>query len=67
MQTMINQMLQNNPLYKRAQEMANGKNEKELEQIASNLCMQRGIDLKTAYTQFQNQFQQIQNMFGINR
>lgn len=46
-----------NPLFQRAQEMANGKSEQELEQIARNLCQQRGINFEDAFNQFkQSQF-----------
>lgn len=48
----------NNPLFKRAQEMANGKSEQELEQIAKNLCQQRGINLDKAKNQFAQMFNQ---------
>lgn len=52
-QKLSKQMMQNNPLFKRAEEMAQGKSEKELEQVARNLCEQRGINLEQAYKQFQ--------------
>ena len=52
-QKLSKQMMQNNPLFKRAEEMAQGKSEKELEQVARNLCNQRGIDIEQAYKQFQ--------------
>lgn len=55
MQQMINKMLKSNPLFNRAQQMAQGKSEQELKQIASNLCQQRGIDLEQAFNQFQDQ------------
>lgn len=42
-----------NPMLKRAQKMAEGKSEDELKQVAINLCKQRGIDLTTAFNQFQ--------------
>lgn len=61
MQNMIQQMIRNNPLYKRAEQMAQGKNENELKQVAVNLCKQRGIDINEAYKQFQN------FMGGINQ
>ena len=70
MQQMINQMLRSNPLFQRAQQMAQGKSEEELKQIANNLCKQRGIDLNEAYTQFEKQFSGMmgkQNNHGINR
>lgn len=52
-QKLSKQMMQNNPLFKRAEEMAQGKSEKELEKVARNLCKQRGIDIDQAYKQFQ--------------
>lgn len=61
MQNMIQQMIRNNPLYKRAEQMAQGKNENELKQVAVNLCKQRGIDINEAYKQFQS------FMGGINQ
>lgn len=61
MQQMLNQMLANNPLFQRAQQMAQGKSEQELKQIASNLCKQRGIDINNAFNQFQ---EQMTMMFG---
>jgi hypothetical protein len=36
------QQIQNNPLFKRAQQMAKGKSEQELRQVCKNLCQQRG-------------------------
>lgn len=53
---MMQGQLQNNPLFKRAQQMAAGKSEKELEQIAKNLCEQRGINIDQAMEQFKKQF-----------
>lgn len=53
---MMNQILKNNPLFQRAQQMAQGKSEQELKQIASNLCQQRGINMDEAYRQFEQQF-----------
>ena len=46
----------NNPLFSRAEQMASGKNPQELEQIAKNLCQQRGIDFDEAWKMFQQQF-----------
>lgn len=48
----MSQQLQSNPLFQRAQEMAQGKTPQELEQVAKNLCQQRGIDLDSAMNQF---------------
>lgn len=53
---MMQGQLQNNPLFRRAQQMADGKSEKELEQIAKNLCEQRGINIDRAMEQFKKQF-----------
>ena len=47
---------QNNPLFQRAQQMAEGKDESELEQTARNLCKQRGIDFDTAFAEFKRQY-----------
>lgn len=49
---MMTQQFQNNPLFQRAQQMAQGKTPQELEQVARNLCQQRGIDLDSAISQF---------------
>lgn len=49
---MMTQQLQSNPLFQRAQQMAQGKSPRELEQVAKNLCQQRGIDLDSAMNQF---------------
>ena len=57
---MINQQsLISNPLYQRAQEMAKGKNENELREIALNICKEKGIDFNNAFQQFQLQFKGI--------
>ena len=69
-QQMANQMLKNNPLFQRAMQMAQGKSEDELRQIANNLCKQRGINIDEAYKQFEQQFSGVmgkQNNHGINR
>lgn len=57
----MNRNFNSNPLYQRAQQMAQGKNEQQLEQTAENLCRQRGIDMQQAL----KQFQQFKKMFGI--
>lgn len=41
--------LNNNTLFKRAQEMAKGKDENELKQIAQNICKEKGIDYEKAF------------------
>ena len=55
-QVMIQMMQSNlnkNPLYQRAQQMAQGKNEEQLKQTAENLCKNIGIDINKAYEDFQ--------------
>ena len=52
--------MQNNPLFSRAQLMAKGKSDIELEQIAKNICKEKGID----YTQAMNTFKQFSSMFN---
>lgn len=64
MEMMLNQMFGNNPMFQRAKQMANGKNESELKQTAINLCKQKGINIDDAYKQFQTQMNQMQKMFG---
>lgn len=55
-QNMMSQQLQSNPLFKRAQQMADGKSPEEIQHICKNLCQQKGIDLDQAIDQFKNQF-----------
>lgn len=50
------QQLQSNPLFQRAQQMAQGKSEQELQQICKNLCQQRGLNLDETMAQFKSQF-----------
>ena len=58
----LEMMFRNNP-FARAKQMAQGKSENELKQVANNLCKQRGISLDDAYNQFQNQMKQMQSAF----
>ena len=59
-QNMMQQILNsNNPLFIRAQQMADGKTPEEIQQIAMNLCKERGFDFQTMLQQFktfQSQF-----------
>ena len=48
--------MQNHPLFKRAQQMADGKSPEEIKQIAKNLCQQRGLDMDAAFAQFKQMF-----------
>ena len=62
---MTNQMqlmnILSNPLYARAQQMANGKSPEQLEQIAKNICKEKGIDYEQAMRQFQSFSQMFNN------
>ena len=62
---MTNQMplmnILSNPLYARAQQMANGKSPEQLEQIAKNICKEKGIDYEQAMSQFQSFSQMFNN------
>ena len=53
--------MQSNPLFSRAQLMAKGKSDAELEQIAKNICKEKGID----YAQAMNTFKQFSSMFNL--
>lgn len=44
------------PLFKRAQEMASGKSPEDVQNIARNLCAQRGVDFDDALAQFKKMF-----------
>ena len=49
----MNQMQRQNPqLFKKVQEMTNGKNEVQLKELASNIAKERGIDLNNFASQF---------------
>lgn len=55
MNLMMNQ-LNTNPMFRQAQQMAQGKSPEELKQTCENLCKQRGINFDDAWAQFQSQF-----------
>lgn len=55
MNLMMNQ-LNTNPMFRQAQQMAQGKSPEELKQTCENLCKQRGISFDDAWAQFQAQF-----------
>lgn len=46
----------NNPLFARAQQMADGKSIEELQQIAANICKEKGLDIDKMMQQFQALF-----------
>lgn len=56
MQNMMKSQFQNHPLFRQAQQMAQGKSEEQIKQTCINLCRQGGIDLDAAWNQFQSQF-----------
>lgn len=57
LQQMMQQLLNsNNPLFMRAQQMAQNKTPQEIQQIAMNLCKERGFDFQAMLQQFQSQF-----------
>lgn len=56
MGSMMQNNFQNNPLFERAKQMANGKSDEQLMQTAKNLCKQQGIDFDTAFAQFKQQY-----------
>lgn len=45
-----------NPMFRQAQQMAEGKTPKQIKETCKNLCKQRGIDFDQAWAQFQSQF-----------
>ena len=63
----MSKMLQGNPMFQRAQQMAQGKNQQELEKKKKNLCQQIGIDYNDALNQFNNQIpNMLNNVLGQN-
>lgn len=55
MKFMMNQF-GSNPLFRQAQNMAQGKSPDQIKQACMNICKQRGIDFDQAWSQFQSQF-----------
>jgi hypothetical protein len=45
-----------NPMFRQAQQMADGKTPEQIKETCKNLCKQRGIDFDQAWAQFQSQF-----------
>ena len=52
---MVGMLMNRNPLFRQAQNMAKGKTPEELKQVCQNVCNQRGIDFDAAWAQFQSQ------------
>lgn len=60
MGTNPNQIMQNmlyqNPLFQRAVQMAQGKSENELMQVAENICREKGINMEQAKQAYMSMF-----------
>jgi hypothetical protein len=54
-------MFGSNPMFQRALQMAQGKSEDQIKQIAKNLCQQRGFNIDEMFSRFQSQ---MSAMFG---
>lgn len=52
---LMKQLMTSNPMFLRAQEMARGKTPEQLQQIAKNLCQEKGINFDQALAQFKKQ------------
>lgn len=50
--TLKQEAVNQSSLFNRAQQMASGKTDSELEQIARNICATKGIDFDEALKQF---------------
>ena len=61
----LNQLMNFNPVFAQAMKMAQGKNPQELEQIARNICKERGLDYDQMFSQFKQQKEFFDN--GFNR
>lgn len=59
---MMVQIFGNHPMFKRAKEMSQGKNEQEMLQTIKNVCSQRGVSVEEA----KKGFNSFLNSFGMN-
>ena len=48
--------LVSNPLFQMASNMVKGKSSAELQQIAMNICKEKGLDFEAAFSNFKQQF-----------
>lgn len=55
-QMMGNNNVMSNPIARNAMQMAQKGDSKGIEQIARNLCKEKGIDFDIAFSDFKNQF-----------
>ena len=53
---MMMSMFGNNPMFQQAMNMANGKNAEQLQQVAKNICSQKGIDYNAMQNMLESQF-----------
>lgn len=56
MQSIMMGQMNNNPVFRQAQQMAQGKTPEQLKQTCENLCKQYGISYEEAWNRFQSQF-----------
>lgn len=55
-QMMGNNSVMNNPMARNAMQMAQKGDSKGIEQMARNLCKEKGIDFDKSFSDFKNQF-----------
>ena len=55
-QMMGNNNVMNNPIARNAMQMAQKGDSKGIEQMARNLCKEKGIDFDKSFSDFKNQF-----------
>lgn len=52
---MMFKMFGNNPMFQRAQQMAQGRNTSQMEEVCRNVCKQRGFDFDEMKANFEKQ------------
>ena len=55
-QMMGNSIVMKNPMARNAMQMAKNGDSKGIEQMARNLCKEKGIDFDKSFSDFKNQF-----------
>ena len=55
-QMMGNNIVMKNPMARNAMQMAQNGDSKGIEQMARNLCKEKGIDFDKSFSDFKNQF-----------
>lgn len=55
-QMMGNRSVMNNPMARNAMQMAQNGDSNGIEQMARNLCKEKGIDFDKSFSDFKNQF-----------